>query len=56
VAFLKTSNPDEFFVLTFANQPNVDEDFTSDIGEIQNRLAYKRAKGSTTLLIRSIWA
>ncbi len=50
IAFLKTGNPDdEFFLLTFADRPKVDEEFTSDISEIQNRLAYKAAKGSTTL-------
>ena len=50
IAFLKTTNPeDEFFLLTFADQPKVEEEFTSDIAEIQNRLAFTRAKGSTTL-------
>jgi Ca-activated chloride channel homolog len=50
IAFLKTSNPDdEFFLLTFADVPNVDVDFTTVISEIQNRLVYKNAKGSTTL-------
>ena len=50
VAFLKTSNPDdEFYLLTFADQPSLDEEFTSDVSQIQNRLVYKNAKGSTTL-------
>ena len=50
VAFLKTSNPDdEFFLLTFADKPSLDEEFTNDVADIQNRLAYKGAKGSTTL-------
>jgi Ca-activated chloride channel family protein len=50
VAFLKTSNPDdEFYLLTFADQPSLDEEFTSDVSQIQNRLVYKGAKGSTTL-------
>jgi Ca-activated chloride channel family protein len=50
IAFLKTTNPeDEFFLLTFADQPKIEEEFTSDISEIQNRLAFARAKGSTTL-------
>src|SRR4030095_6384341 len=40
IAFLKTTNPeDEFFLLTFADQPKVLEEFTSDFSEIQNRLA-----------------
>jgi Ca-activated chloride channel family protein len=50
VAFLKTSNPDdEFYLLTFADQPSLDEEFTSDVSQIQNRLVAKGAKGSTTL-------
>ncbi|MFN8008567.1 MAG: VWA domain-containing protein [Terriglobia bacterium] len=50
IAFLKTGNPeDEFFLITFADVPKVDEEFTNDISSIQNRLAYKAAKGSTTL-------
>jgi len=50
IAFLKTSNPDdEFFLITFADKPKVDEEFTNDVSDIQNRLAYKAAKGSTTL-------
>ena len=50
IAFLKTTNPeDEFFLLTFADQPKVLEEFTSDFSEIQNRLAFAHAKGSTTL-------
>ena len=50
IAFLKTSNPDdEFYLITFADRPTVDEEFTSDVSQIQNRLVYKPAKGSTTL-------
>ena len=50
VAFLKTSNPDdEFFLLTFADRPKSEEEFTYDIAEIQNRLVYKNSKGCTTL-------
>ena len=50
IAFLKTSNPeDEFFLLTFADKPTLDEEFTNDVSDIQNKLAYKGAKGSTTL-------
>ena len=50
IAFLKTGNPeDEFFLITFADRPNVDEEFTNDISSIQNRLAYKSAKGCTTI-------
>lgn len=49
-AFLKTSNQlDEYFLLTFANRPVMETPFTSDIGSIQNRLAFKGAGGATTL-------
>jgi Ca-activated chloride channel homolog len=50
IAFLKTTNPDdEYFLLTFADQPKMLEELTSDFNEIQNRLAFAHAKGSTTL-------
>ena len=50
VAFLKTSNPeDEFLLMTFADRPKIDEEFTTDVNEVQNRLIYKNAKGCTTL-------
>ena len=50
IAFLKMTNPDdEYFLLTFADQPKMLEEFTSDFNEIQNRLAFAHAKGSTTL-------
>ena len=50
VAFLKTSNPaDEYLLIAFADRPSVEEEFTSDISEIQNSLVHKKAKGSTTL-------
>ena len=50
VAFLKTSNPaDEYFLMAFADRPLVEQGFTSDISEIQNRLMQTKAAGSTTL-------
>lgn len=50
VAFLKTSNPaDEYLLIAFADRPSVEEEFVSDISEIQNRLIHKKAKGRTTL-------
>ena len=50
VAFLKTSNPaDEYLLISFADRPSVEENFTSNINEIQNRLVNTRAKGSTSL-------
>ena len=49
-AFLKTSNRlDEYFLLTFANRPVMETTFTFDIASIQNRVAFKRAGGATTL-------
>ncbi|HVN82532.1 MAG TPA: VWA domain-containing protein [Terriglobia bacterium] len=49
-AFLKTSNQlDEYFLLTFANRPVMETTFTFDIASIQNRVAFKRAGGATTL-------
>jgi len=38
-----------FLLLTFADRPKIDEEFTTDVNEIQNRLVYKNAKGCTTL-------
>ena len=49
-AFLKTSNQeDEYFLLPFASRPVLSIDFTSDFASIQNRLAFLRAGGATTL-------
>jgi len=50
IAFLKSTNPeDEFFLLTFADQPKVEEEFTPHLIDIQNHLAFVPTKGSTTL-------
>jgi len=50
VAFLETTNPkDEFFLLTFASQPKVEVEFTSDQTDIQNHLVFRRAEGATAL-------
>jgi Ca-activated chloride channel homolog len=49
--FLKTANPeDEFFLISFADRPAVVSDFTTNVDELQNRLAYTPAKGRTALL------
>ena len=49
--FLKTGNPeDEFFVIEFNDRPELVVGFTSNPEELQNRLAFTRAKGSTALL------
>lgn len=51
VQFFKTANPsDEFFVVTFSDEPHVLVDFTSSVEEIQNRLVYRRAGGRTAML------
>jgi Ca-activated chloride channel family protein len=49
--FLKTANPeDEFFMVTFADQPELFVDFTQNIDEIQNKLAFIVPQGRTALL------
>jgi VWFA-related protein len=49
--FLKTANPeDEFFLIEFNNQANMIAEFTSISEDIQNRLTFTQAKGSTALL------
>jgi Ca-activated chloride channel family protein len=49
--FMKMANPeDEFFLVEFNDRPNMALGFTSIAEEIQNRLTFTRAKGSTALL------
>jgi len=49
--FLETSNPqDEFFLVRFADDPELASSFTSSVEEIQNQLLYSRAEGRTALL------
>src|SRR5437868_9584459 len=49
--FLKTANPqDEFFIITFADQPEEVSDFTSSVEDIQSKLLYTFPKGRTALL------
>jgi Ca-activated chloride channel family protein len=51
VEFFKTANPqDEFFLITFADKPELLADFTQSIEEIQGRLVYAIPKGRTSLL------
>ena len=48
---LEASNPqDEFFLITFANRPQVIQDFTQTIGDLQEQLLFARPKGETALL------
>jgi len=50
VTFLKTGNPeDEYFLVTFSQEPRLAEDFTTDISRLQSRLLFTPAKGLTPL-------
>jgi Ca-activated chloride channel family protein len=49
--FIKTANPqDEFFVIGFNDRPELIEDFTSSVEQIQARLATVHAERRTALL------
>ena len=49
--FCKAANPlDEFFMVTFADHPELALDFTKEPEAIQRRLAFTGAKGRTALL------
>ena len=49
--FIKTANPqDEFFVIGFNDRPELIEDFTNSVEDIQARLALVRAGHRTALL------
>jgi len=49
--FFKTANPqDEFFMITFSDEPEVVSDFTSSVDEIQNKLLYTVPRKRTALL------
>jgi Ca-activated chloride channel homolog len=49
--FFKTANPeDEFFLVTFNDRPELIQDFTTNLDEIQNKLIFTQAKGRTALL------
>ena len=51
VQFIKTANPqDEFFVIGFNDRPELIEDFTSSVDDIQARLATVRSGHRTALL------
>ena len=51
VQFVKTANPqDEFFVIGFNDRPELIEDFTSSVDDIQARLAMVRSGHRTALL------
>lgn len=49
--FFKTANPqDEFFMVTFSDEPEIVTDFTSSVEEIQDKLLYTFPQKRTALL------
>jgi hypothetical protein len=51
IALLEASNPqDEFFLTTFADQPAIIQDFSSNTDDIRAHLAFTVPKGRTSLL------
>src|SRR6201987_2523191 len=51
VEFFKTANPqDEFFMITFNDEPEAVSDFTNSVDEIQNKLIFAIPKHRTALL------
>ena len=51
VEFFKTANPqDEFFMITFSDEPETVSDFTNSVDEIQNRLVFAVPRHRTALL------
>jgi len=49
--FFKTANPqDEFFMVTFSDEPEMVSDFTSSVEEIQDKLLYTFPQKRTALL------
>lgn len=51
VEFFKTANPqDEFFVISFSDEPELLSDFTNSVEDIQSRLVTASPKGRTALL------
>src|SRR5207245_9540495 len=51
IEFFKTANPqDEFFMITFSDEPEQVSDFTTSVDEIQNKLVYAVPRKRTALL------
>jgi Ca-activated chloride channel homolog len=51
VEFFKTANPqDEFFMITFSDEPEQVSDFTNSVDEIQNKLVFAVPRHRTALL------
>lgn len=50
-AFFKTANPqDEFFMIDFADEPHLLADFTTNVDQLENGVAFVPARGRTALL------
>jgi Ca-activated chloride channel family protein len=50
VTFLRMGNPqDEYFLVEFSDDPRLVRDFTSDIADLQHRIAFSNAGGRTAL-------
>jgi len=51
VEFFKTANPqDEFFMITFSDEPEMVNDFTSSVDDIQGKLVFTMPQKRTALL------
>ncbi len=51
IEFFKTANPqDEFFMITFSDEPEMVADFTSSVDDIQGKLVYTAPQKRTALL------
>jgi len=51
IEFFKTANPqDEFFLITFSDEPEEVSDFTNSVDDLQNRLVYAVPRKRTALL------
>jgi Ca-activated chloride channel family protein len=51
IEFFKTANPqDEFFMITFSDEPEAVTDFTNSVDEIQNKLVFAVPRRRTALL------
>ena len=50
-SFLETANvEDEFFVVSFSDEPRLISDFTSDVADIESKLEFLQSKGRTAVL------
>ncbi len=51
VEFFKTANPqDEFFMITFADRPELIADFTKSVEDVQGKLVFTVPQGRTAML------